>query len=58
MAMNDEMRTEHEENARVRSADQQEDTQTTDQSGGIGEESITVEGHEEVNADEKEMVDK
>ena len=58
MAMNAEMRTEHEERASVRAVDQREDTQTKDQPGGIGEEGITVIGYEELNEDEKEMVDK
>ena len=58
MAMNAEMRTEHEERASVRAVDQREDTQAKNQPGGIGEEGITVVGYEELNEDEKEMVDK
>ena len=47
MAMNAEMITGQEERPSVRAVDQQEDTQTKDQTGGIGEEGITVVGYED-----------
>ena len=45
--MNAEMITGQEERPSVRAVDQQEDTQTKDQTGGIGEEGITVVGYED-----------